>query len=601
MKKIVITNLGISLKEILRKNNALAAVLSLFIIGMAFLLILQYEKGIVILQNKWQPIYDIRKKDIFLDRSPIIKNQSADLTRYNIKIDLKDALNKGWGELEIQFCDKYSLILADSHLPSGVYYSKTDNSVKEYASKINYTNVIAREETAFPWSKNLNLHMECDLIEKTAVIRINDKFIEKLYLNPEARHYAVNLSINSKNFILHKVAILDHSGKILFSANYRSLFFYKLASQILIFFGVLIFLALACSEKRSFKRFLYFMAILLCIEGFLRIGEKYNQNFNIRQLNPKWKFEASTNLYGRYNDPKEIKIRNYYYPLLNPKIYQIPKPENTRRIICVGASPAAGWMLPSADQYAFPVLLEEKINPRERFKYEVVNAVLLGEVYINNPEPNVYLEEVLFKLDPDLILFYMRWSPSRIENSKKYLLENHILHDRAKKAMEGNSSWIKNDRLLYAALEFKRPIKEIVYLYNFLCNSYLFMGIENARKEVFNRLYYISHEPLHDKPRSYFDETLKLCKEKKIKILIVLPFHFFDFQSEQTTKREIMKVIRKNSEIYYLDLEKAFHANKDFLLAYDVTHPTEYGHMIIAEEILKKLTQMGFIDTDHGL
>ena len=143
--------------------------------------------------------------------------------------------------------------------------------------------------------------------------------------------------------------------------------------------------------------------------------------------------------------------------------------------------------------------------------------------------------------------------------------------------------------------------KQIVYLYNFLCNSYLFMGLENARKEVFNRLYYIGQEPLPDKPRSYFDETLKLCREKKIKILLVLPFHFLELQNEPLTKQEIMRIVRENPEVYYLDLEKAFRANKDLPLAYDVTHPTEYGHMIIAEEIFKKLTQMGLIDTGHGL
>lgn len=308
------------------------------------------------------------------------------------------------------------------------------------------------------------------------------------------------------------------------------------------------------------------MAILLLIEGFLRIGERYNQNLNIRQLNPKWRFAGSTNLYGTYNNPNEIGIINYFYPYLDPKIYRVPKPEKTRRIICIGSSPVAGFMLSDSLQDAFPVLLEKKINQREQFKCEVITAVSSGDAYLNSLEPNVYLKDVLFKLEPDLILFYMKWTPPWIENSNKYLLENDILYNRAKKAMEGNSSWIRNDRLLYAALEFKRPIKEIVRLYNFLCNSYLFMCLENARKEVFNRLYYTGREPLSDKPGFYFDEMIKLCKEKKIKILLVLPFDFFDLQSERPTKLKIMRIIRKNPEVYYLDLEKAFRANKGFLL-----------------------------------
>lgn len=562
-------------------------------------MILQYKKEMAALENKWQPAYDIRKESMFIGRSPVIKGSPADLTRYNIKIDLDADLGSS-GSLEVKFCDKYSLILANSQMPSGVYYHKSPDSAKKCVSKIDYKDTAPRNSSDSPRLKNLTLYLKCDLTEKTVAIHINNKLIEKFYLGTQAKLYDVNLTTNLKMeaIVLHKVEISDYNGKILFSANYRLLSFYKLISQIFIFFGALIFLALAYFEKRFFKKFLYFIIILSCFEGFLRIGEKYNQNFNNHYLNTKWKFATSTNLYGTYNNPKKIEIKDLYHSNLAPKIYRIPKPENTGRIICIGSSPVAGWHLPDPGQYAFPVLLEKKINQKNRLRYEVINSAFVGEAYINDPEPNICLKEVLLKLDPDLILFYMCWSPPWIENSKKYLLENHILYDRAKKAVEENSSWIKNDRLLYAALEFKKPIKEIVYLYNFLCNSYLFMGLETSRKKIFNRLYSISSGPFPDKPISYFDETLRLCRDRKIKILIVLPFHFLDLESESETKEEAMRIIEENPEIYYLDLEKALRANKDFFLAYDASHPTEYGHMIIAEEIFKKLTQMGLIEAN---
>lgn len=578
--------------SILRRNNVLAIVLSLFVIGTAFLLIVQYEKGMVILENKWWPSYDIRKENSFLGRSPVIKDQPKDPTRYSIKIYLKGALNERGDSLEIRFCDKYSFILAGSNLPSGVYCYKVDNSMKEYASKINYKDVIARKEIVAPRFKKINLYLECDLIEKIASIYIDGKFIEKIYLGPEARHYAINLSLNLRNFILDNVEIFDCVGKKLFSANYRLLFFYKIISQILISFGVLIFFALAYSERCFLKRSLYLGLILLCIEGFLRIGERYNQNFNI--LFPKWRFETSTNLYGTYNNPKNIKITTY--PDVNPKIYQIPKPEDTRRIICMGTSPIVGAMLPDPAQQAFPVLLYKKINQRNKLRNDVINAGLLTERYIDGLETNIYLKQVLFKLEPDLILFYMKWSPQQ-----KYLLESHVLYDRAKKIMEMNSSWIRNDRLLYAALEFKKPIKEIVYLYDFLCKSYLFMGLENTRKRVFNRLYCISREPSIERPGSYFNETLRLCREKKIKLLLIPQFDFFNFQSDLRTIKEIKRILSENPEVYCLDLERAFSENKNFILAYDGSHPTEYGHMVIAEEVFRKLTQEGLISINEGL
>lgn len=594
MKSQVIKNIGISLVGILRRNNFLAVALSLFIIGIAFLLIVQYEKEITTLQKQWLPSDNQGDGWKNLGRKLVFKNQPADLTRYNIKANFMTSGNMKRGTFEIQFCDKYSLFLTGEVIPqSGVYYL-TDNSEKKYFSTVDYLKIISRKKGAFRRLKNFNLSLGCDLIEKTAGIYINDKFMEKVYLGPETMHYAVRLRINSPDtLLLDKLQISDQKGKVLFNGDYALLSFYKLISQILLFLGICIFLAVACLESHFLKRPLYFITILLLIEVFLRIAEKYDQNFDIRQLRPKWQFEISTNLYGTYNNVKEITIRNYQQ--IRPKTYPIAKPEHGRRIICIGSSPLTVVGSPNITSKAFPALLEKKINPKGGMRNKVININSIS-TYLNSPEPNIYLKEVLFKLNPDLVIFYFDWTPLWLENSKEYIEENYILYNRAKKIIEGNSRWIKNDRLLYAALEFKKPVKEIVYLYNFLCKSYLFMGLENTRKRVFSKLYYISQKPSVEKYESYFEETLRLCREKKIKILLIPQFSFFSFQINSRTKEEFTRVHNENPDIYYLDLEDAFRRNKNFPLAVDNTHPTEYGHMIIAEEIFRKLTQEGLIN-----
>lgn len=596
LKNISIVNPGLFFIRILRKNDFLCIALAVFLIGTAFLLILQYEKERNILKNKWDPCFERTRKGNF-KITPVIKNQPIDWAQYNIKVSLKANLsNKPLRHLEIRFCDKYSLILADSQIPLGLYYYKTDNSAEKYIQTINYNNVIRSKNAASVRPKKINLSIECNLTGKTACIYINDKLIEKVYLDPGTRHYAVNLTIMSKDVILYKVEISDRSGAILFNANYGFLFVCKTIAQILVFFGVLIFFALACLEKSFLEKTLYLMIILFCLESFLRIGERYNQDFNIQRLTPRWDFARLTNLYGSYDNIKEVEIRNNYYRSLKPRVYAIPKPVSIKRIICMGTSPVAGAGL-SSDEYTFSELLEKKLTQSESSKHEVIPSVIFGEVSLNNFEPYIFLKDVLLKLDPDLILFYLHWASFELKSSVAPQLGADVLYNRAKKIMEKNSAWITNDRTLYSSLEFKKPIKEIVYLYNFLCKSYLFMGLENIRKRIFNRLYYINQESLHDKPRFYFNEILKLCRERKTKMLLVVPFNFSDFHSIEWDKREIMRISRENPEVYYLDLEEAFRANKDFSLGYDATHPSEYGHEIIAEEILKKLRQMDFIDT----
>jgi hypothetical protein len=564
---------------------------------MAFLLTVQYEKETANLQKQWLSPGNPNDGWKLLGKKLVFKNQPIDLNQYNIKANFRTIENMGRGRIKIQFCDKYSLFLGREMPQSGVFYQE-DNSEDKFVSTLDYWKAISLKKGVFRRLRNLNLCLRCDLIEKTASIYINDKFMEKIYLGPGAIHYAVRLSINSPDtLLLDKLQISDHKGKVLFNADYAWLYFYKLISQLLLFLGVSILLVVSCLESRFLKRLPYLITILLFIEVFLRITEKGNQNFDYLQLHPKWQFEISTNLYGAYNDPKEIAIRNYQN--LPPEIYPIAKPEQGRRIICIGSSPL--MVVGSLDiiNKAFPALLEKKINPNGQTRDRVININLIS-AYINSPEPNIYLKEVLFKLNPDLVIFYFDWAPLWTEHSKEYIEENYILYNRAKDIMEENSSWIKNDRLLYSALEFKKPVKGIVYLYNFLCKSYLFMGLESIRKRVFNRFCCIDQGPSPDQCRSYFDETLSLCREKKIKILLIPQFNFLSFQITPETIREFARILHENPDIYYLNLEEAFRRNNNLQLAVDNSHPTEYGHMVIAEAIFNKLIQMGFIDTDPG-
>ncbi len=253
----------------------LMLILAFAIIGVSFLLIIQYERGIAELANKWWPSINIRSgSNTFVGRhQPIIENKPLDLKRYNIKASFV-VIDLSGGSLEIAFCDKYSLFLASGRRP-GVYH-QVDNGAKEYVSKVDYRKVILRSQSNFTRLHNFNILLQCDLIEKTASVYIAGKFLEKIYLGPEPVHYNAEFFISSKEAVLGKLEISDGDGKILFSADHARLFFYKLIAQILFFLGIFIFFALACPGGRFFRMASYLIIILLFAEAFLRIAEKYN-------------------------------------------------------------------------------------------------------------------------------------------------------------------------------------------------------------------------------------------------------------------------------------------------------------------------------------
>jgi hypothetical protein len=157
--------------------------------------------------------------------------------------------------------------------------------------------------------------------------------------------------------------------------------------------------------------------------------------------------------------------------------------------------------------------------------------------------------------------------------------------------MEKNSDWIKNDRLLYAALEFKEPVKEIVYLYDFLCKSYLFMAVENVRKKVLNHWRSGDRATFVENADFLLDALMELCKEKGIKVVFIPNLNFSTSSSDKTAEALWAIFRQKHPEANYLSLESVFEKNKSFLLAKDRYHPNEYGHEVIAEGIFRYLTE----------
>ncbi|MFH1800734.1 MAG: hypothetical protein ABH891_07840 [Candidatus Omnitrophota bacterium] len=312
----------------------------------------------------------------------------------------------------------------------------------------------------------------------------------------------------------------------------------------------------------------------------------HDPGLDIGQLKPKWRFETSTNFFGAFNDPRELTIHSYGCP---PRTYQVANPEHAMRILCAGSSPLfAGAPFP--DQ-AFPAILERKLNARSEKKNVVIPIIVPWFERLNNVEMNIYLKEVLNKMNPDLILFYGKLLSASKGYDEAQFEKDYVLYQRAKKVMEKNSGWIKNDRLLYAALEFKEPVKEIVYLYDFLCKSYLFMAVENIRKRFLGAWYSGDRATSIENPDFLFEALITLCKEKGIKVVFIPQLDFLTRSNDRQTGDPLANLRRKHPETYYLSLESIFERNEHFTIMKDRFHLSSYGHEVIAEEIFRQLTE----------
>ncbi|MFH1800732.1 MAG: hypothetical protein ABH891_07830 [Candidatus Omnitrophota bacterium] len=574
-----------SLTEILSKSRLPIAVFSLVLMIVAASSILFCEKEIAAQGKKWRSLYALNEVWGYEDPKAMEEGQLRNLTRYDIEVSLTRSACR---RAEIRFCDRCSFILSKYSSSSGVY-CKDEQGREGYVSTIKYPLSPLCVIPGFKRSEGFQLRLKCDLIEKTVLVYVNGKFAEKIPLGPESLHDSFGLAIPpaGEEVILDKLKISDPKGRVLFHVNFPLLYFYKFISQVFLSLGVLIFLALACSERRFFRKVLLFVFPLVFIEIFLRVTYPHDPGLDIDRLKPKWRFEISTNFFGAFNDPKELTIRSYFGD--RPNKYLIASPEHTTRILCAGSSPLmAGPPLFDQD---FPALLEKKLNAWNQKKNIVIPIIIPWSDNFRNVEMNVYLREVLKKINPDLMLFYGTLSPFYEEYDKAQFEEDYALYQRAKRVMEKNSGWIKNDRLLYAALEFKEPVKEIVYLYDFLCKSYLFMAVENIRKRFLGAWHSGDRVTSIENPNFLFEALITLCKEKGIKVVFIPQLNFLTRSNHKLTENFLVNFRQKYPEIYYLSLEGIFKRYENFLIARDRAHANNYGNEVMAQEIFRQLTE----------
>ena len=121
------------------------------------------------------------------------------------------------------------------------------------------------------------MRLKCDLVEKTVLVYIDGKLIEKVKLGSEPLKYSFGLGIlpGRKEAMLDELKISDPKGKVLCDVNFAPFIFYKRISQAFLFLGALILLFLGVMSLSLLPRFVGFLfrkALLFARFMLLAIG-----------------------------------------------------------------------------------------------------------------------------------------------------------------------------------------------------------------------------------------------------------------------------------------------------------------------------------------
>jgi lysophospholipase L1-like esterase len=146
------------------------------------------------------------------------------------------------------------------------------------------------------------------------------------------------------------------------------------------------------AQRPRIRRLLFYSLVTLVIVAGL-------VEFAARRMAPEpmryapdekfWILGEHTNLFGQYDDAVLFRIQNYT-ATQRKKLW--PK-----RLVCLGSSSTYGAGLADRTQ-AFPGVLDRLLP-----EVEVINAGFGG---YNAYQLSIYLEEVLLRLNPDVVVFY---------------------------------------------------------------------------------------------------------------------------------------------------------------------------------------------------
>jgi lysophospholipase L1-like esterase len=514
----------------------------------------------------------------------LLKGKDQALTQYSVRLEIATRVS-GWTPLfDFDFCSGYRWRgLAFDAAPMGVF---KDGAV--LVSRADYSPVLKK------WDPHKStpyvFDLICDLEQETVDIIIDGIRYETVRLDGAKLKSSFLVKLRTDCWI-RSIRISDSAGKNIFEADYTGTvlpaFFsnaVKPVSWVLFIVGSLLMLF----QSAKISRVAVMGACLVCLvggEALLRINEKNNPAFNIDKVleTPSWDIGVMTNLFGVHNESPRVCVWGGCYPKV--------KPSDVYRIVCVGSSSTEGHGI-ADKQNVYPWQIEKKLKKIGAKRSEVINA---GKGGYETFRLGIFIEDVLLRLDPDLIIIYLGVNDVRMQND--YLLFS-AQYQRMQRIMEKHSSWITNARLLFMALELRFVSKPAVLFYDLLNSSYLFQGLKHVRDAVahsFSPGRAVDRLTLSEKEQLWADalsNIVRACRARHVKLLLVPELWYPDYDLIEPYRNIMEKISQENPNVDYLDIRKAFPHEQDTALFLDQVHPNELGHARLADECAKKIISM---------
>lgn len=201
---------------------------------------------------------------------------------------------------------------------------------------------------------------------------------------------------------------------------------------------------------------------VICVESLVRAtpADKFLSPA-WRTSNAFWDLRRHTNLVVDHSQEEiftnEIEIS-----------YPTEKAEGVFRIACLGSSSTAGGMPDYWDPrlYSYPMQLQGLLNHCSHGSYEVINAGIGG---YGLTQLRIYYEEILSRLDPDLLIIYYGYNRDNGFFTAYY--------ERVGALLEANPD-LQDPEALEAALSLRYPHPILVKANRMIGRSRLFMGIK---------------------------------------------------------------------------------------------------------------------------
>jgi len=335
---------------------------------------------------------------------------------------------------------------------------------------------------------------------------------------------------------------------------------------------------------------LFLISIIVLLAWFVELGVRGNGFLNNKMdvqrywRESLWGLVDRSDLFNRIPQTEVLELAGVKH--------ERKKPPERFRIVCLGSSSTEGQGIEDISVSSYPRRLEGILAKNHR-NIEVVNGGMGGAPLYSL---KIYLEEVLLKLDPDLVVLYFG------RNGDRPGLDTYY---KMLKKEAGDAPFICDGEKLWAATRLRWNPPWLLDGFLKAAEFRLFMGCI-LLADLFRRDEYFSNDVTEE--RVFLEETVseivRLCVENGVEILLV-PEVDFSHAIHGTGAHPCYAVFEdmaqqyRGNGVYYKNILGAFSPEVAAWAIVDDVHMNRDGYLFLAEQIEKVLYEYELLPGPH--